>query len=480
MDVTANLRMPYILPAQAQKHVTHNEAIRMLDVIAQAGALDRDLTTPPPAPGEGDTYIVATSASGDWIGHDHSLAAWQDGAWAFYEPQTGWLVWIADENTLVVWDGAAWILASAGSGVTPSSLSDGSHDLVGVNGAIADATNRLSVKTPAALFDSVTVAEGGAGDCRVIVNKEAVGDTASHLFQTGFSGRAEFGLTGSDDFQVKVSADGAAWTDALTITSDGKIGIGVTSPSHAVSVGSDFGVAVGSNAIVSGGGVGEFPGLGFGKNNNSYAHFFWDEPNNKAVYRVRDGATSNFMEVSSSTTTFNNAVVVGAPTGGSKGVGAINAQAVYDDNTLLSCYVFDQVLEGDVDIAKWDAKTPDQTEPAVYDLHHDEKSQTMKKVKVRDEQVVARSHHPLRQFKARIGTSYDPLTLDGYARHWKEKRHLTAMPNEAAFDPVNGQLTTGEWIQRLVETVEIQAVLIEALNERTKRPLTAPVKPGRS
>ena len=35
--------------------------------------------------------------------------------------------------------------------------------------------------------------------------------------QTGHSGRAELGLTGTDDFTVKVSPDGEAWTTALTV-----------------------------------------------------------------------------------------------------------------------------------------------------------------------------------------------------------------------------------------------------------------------
>ena len=70
-------------------------------------------------------------------------------------------------------------------------------------------------------------------------------------------------------------------------------------------------------------------------------------------------------------------------------------------------------------------------------------------------------------FAARVGGDHDPLTLDGYARHWREKRHLTAMPNKTGYDPQRG-LSTGEWVQRLVETVEIQAVLIEALNAGLK------------
>ncbi|MEO1136258.1 MAG: hypothetical protein AAFW68_06555, partial [Pseudomonadota bacterium] len=150
-------------------------------------------------------------------------------------------------------------------------------------------------------------------------------------------------------------------------------------------------------------------------------------------------------------------VVVGSPTGASKGAGTVNAQGVYDDNTLLSCYVFDQALDGTINAQKWDDKVPDRIIRAQPDP-------VTGKV-VGTDRIVVRRHTPLRKFAARAGTLHDPLTLEGYARHWKEKRHLTSMPNEAAFDTEEG-LPAGEWIQRLVETVEIQAVLIEQLNSR--------------
>ena len=82
--------------------------------------------------------------------------------------------------------------------------------LVGVN-ATADATKRLSVTSRAALFNAET------DDLRLTLNKVAAGDSASALFQTGWSGRAEFGTTGDDDFHVEASPDGAAWTEALVI-----------------------------------------------------------------------------------------------------------------------------------------------------------------------------------------------------------------------------------------------------------------------
>ena len=82
---------------------------------------------------------------------------------------------------------------------------------VGVGGARPDGSNRLAVASPAVLF-------GHAGsDVRVAVNKAGSGDTASLVFQTGWSGRAEFGLSGSDDFSVKVLSDGALWRTALDV-----------------------------------------------------------------------------------------------------------------------------------------------------------------------------------------------------------------------------------------------------------------------
>lgn len=144
MDETPNLKLPYILAAQAQKHVTHNEAIRALDAIVQTAVLDSDLTVPPASPTDGDRYIVAPGATAAWLGKDGQIAAFQDGAWSFYAPREGWIAWVADEDRLYAWDGAAWIVAGGG-GVNPTPL-------VGVN-ATADTTNRLAVSSPASLFN---------------------------------------------------------------------------------------------------------------------------------------------------------------------------------------------------------------------------------------------------------------------------------------------------------------------------------------
>ena len=207
MDTTPNLDLPYIASAQAQKHVTHNEAIRALDALVQLSVIDRDLTSPPATPANGDRYIVPAGASGAWSGHAGSVAAFQDGTWAYYSSLEGWLAWVADEDRLVAWDGTQWVVAG-GQGVNPTPL-------VGIN-ATADTTNRLTTKSNAVLFshDDVTP---GTGDMRQILNKSASSKTVSQLYQSNWSGRAETGLAGDDNWHLKVSPDGSAWQSALVV-----------------------------------------------------------------------------------------------------------------------------------------------------------------------------------------------------------------------------------------------------------------------
>lgn len=201
-DQTVNLALPYILPSQAQKHVTHNEALQRLDAIVQL-AIAAELTTPPDPAVEGTCYLVSGAASGAWSGKSGQLAFRQDGAWIFIQPQPGWRAWFETERSLRVLRDDGW----AEMGLP----SDGSMATLGIN-ATADVTNRLAVSAAATLFNNA-----GNGH-QIKVNKAAVGDTASLLFQTGWSGRAEMGLAGNDSFAIKVSQDGNAWQTGLSVS----------------------------------------------------------------------------------------------------------------------------------------------------------------------------------------------------------------------------------------------------------------------
>ena len=124
-DISPHLLLPYILAAQAQKHVTHNEAIRLLDAVVQLSVLDRYLTAPPASPADGDRYIVASGATGLWAGWDLNVTTWVDGVWMRLVPRPGWLAWIADEATAAIWTGTVWKLIGA-----PQDVSDAIFSLV--------------------------------------------------------------------------------------------------------------------------------------------------------------------------------------------------------------------------------------------------------------------------------------------------------------------------------------------------------------
>ena len=204
LEATELLGLPYILSSQAQKHVTHNEALRALDALAQIAVASRTVSGPPVEPAPGTRHIVPDGASGAWAGEEGSLAAFQDGAWMHYAPRAGWVAWVEDERALLVHDGTGWVATGSGGGADPSDA----VPVLGVNAA-ADAANRLAVASPGTLLSH----EGS--DHRLTINRAGAADTGSIVFQTGWSGRAEMGLAGADGWSLKVSADGAAWREAL-------------------------------------------------------------------------------------------------------------------------------------------------------------------------------------------------------------------------------------------------------------------------
>lgn len=199
-DDTPLLNLPLIQPAQAQKHVTHNEALRLLDITVQLAVLDRDLNAPPATPAEGDRFIIGPAPTGAWAGRAGQIAAFWGGIWTFLPPRDGWHARVLDESVTLAHQGGLWSPIASLSETTPR---------LGI-ATTPDATNRLAVAAPASLFT-----HSGAGH-QVKVNKATATDNAALLFQTGWSGRAEIGLAGTDALSIKVSGDGTTFTTALT------------------------------------------------------------------------------------------------------------------------------------------------------------------------------------------------------------------------------------------------------------------------
>ncbi len=210
MTQTNNLKIDLVAQSQAQKEVTINSAVARLEAVQNRGVADKDLAAPPGSPVEGVAYIVAASATGAWLAKDGQIAYYNTG-WQFIVPNEGLLVWVSDEDKVYAYNGTAWI-----------SYADNLQNLskLGINTS-ADNTNKLAVSS-----DAVLLTHNGT-DIRTKLNKNASGNTASFLFQDAFSGRAEFGLIGDDNFTLKVSADGSTWNNSFVVDkTTGKIAIG--------------------------------------------------------------------------------------------------------------------------------------------------------------------------------------------------------------------------------------------------------------
>lgn len=110
---TTRLDLPFIMAAQAQKHITHNEALRMLDGLVQMSVLDKDLATPPGSPSDGDAYIVAASPTGEWAGWAGDIAFRADGAWTRIVARPGFMAWVQDENALYALASSGWSLLAS-------------------------------------------------------------------------------------------------------------------------------------------------------------------------------------------------------------------------------------------------------------------------------------------------------------------------------------------------------------------------------
>ena len=108
MSQTPHLKLDYLLPEQAQKHITVNDALRRLDGLVQLSVKNRTTIIPPSEPENGDRYLVGPQAQGAWEGASGNLALYEDTAWHFFAPQSGWRLWDEGAREFFIFDGSGW------------------------------------------------------------------------------------------------------------------------------------------------------------------------------------------------------------------------------------------------------------------------------------------------------------------------------------------------------------------------------------
>ena len=107
MSETYQFKLPYLEAAQAQKHVTVNEALAKLDALAQLRVQSRSVDAAG-SPLDGQSYVVPVGATGAWLGQDHKIALFLNGGWEFVTALDGWCAWVVDEAVALRFVMGAW------------------------------------------------------------------------------------------------------------------------------------------------------------------------------------------------------------------------------------------------------------------------------------------------------------------------------------------------------------------------------------
>lgn len=108
MSSTGRLGLPYIVTAQAQKEVTHNDGLNRLDAFVTP-VVSEITNAPPGSPTVGDLVIVGTSGSGDFSGKDNQLAQYLNGGWVFYTPFKWMDAVVEDIDSRMTYNGTMWV-----------------------------------------------------------------------------------------------------------------------------------------------------------------------------------------------------------------------------------------------------------------------------------------------------------------------------------------------------------------------------------
>jgi hypothetical protein len=204
-ETTPRLGLPYVLAAQAQKHIPINESLARLDGLVQLAVESRAVAVQPTAQASGSIWILPAGATGGaWTGQaSGTLMRFEAGAWEALAPSEGVLAWLKDENQLVVHDGAAWVALSTSFKSTTVAASPGL------------ANTRLEIRE-----EEVTVA-GATTPTTIVVPARAI--------VLAVTSRTTVAITGATAYSCGISGETGKFGSALGVTKNSS-NVGVIGP----------------------------------------------------------------------------------------------------------------------------------------------------------------------------------------------------------------------------------------------------------
>ena len=142
MAETSQFNLPLLSSSQAQKSVTVNEALSVLDAVAQLRIVSSILLAPPTDALDGDAFLVPLGATGDWFGESGNLAIHCNGGWRFVTPKVGWHAFNIETGTNQLFDGTAWLDSTMAA--TPSGTAT-EYEIVEIDHVLGAGTSSTTV-----------------------------------------------------------------------------------------------------------------------------------------------------------------------------------------------------------------------------------------------------------------------------------------------------------------------------------------------
>ncbi|RRQ51678.1 DUF2793 domain-containing protein [Sphingorhabdus wooponensis] len=111
---TGRHRLPLLAVSQAQKEITHNEALVLIDALLHMAVEAVQPTAPAVTDNDiGKSWVIHGAPTGVWANKAGQIACWVGGSWRFVEPHEGMRIWNKSTRRQSLFISGQWTLAPA-------------------------------------------------------------------------------------------------------------------------------------------------------------------------------------------------------------------------------------------------------------------------------------------------------------------------------------------------------------------------------
>lgn len=234
-DTTPRLGLSMLVAAQAQKHVTVNEDLALIDMLHDCTFLSMAQNTPPATAADGDCYLVPAGATDAWLNAAGQIACCLDGGWRFLNPFKGMRAYNAADSRVYLYNGSAWKACADSSLTLPASGALSSLNLpqqwtatqqfcAGITvgkASLTELNSCASLALNSAVHNYMTLNAPADMQCAIALGDQSNG-TDIVLYRPA----------GLQDFRIYMIRAG----DLATFTQEGRVGIGTMAPTEKLSV----------------------------------------------------------------------------------------------------------------------------------------------------------------------------------------------------------------------------------------------------